>query len=124
MTDLATQADVILPAAAALESEGTIIDYLGRLKEVRKAVDPAGESRSNSDIIIAVAEAMGTSLKRPKDTEIKKALKGKVKTVFTPFKSDRNLGIDAEKFTEDITRSTVCGSRLLWLTEVEKTVAA
>jgi predicted molibdopterin-dependent oxidoreductase YjgC len=124
MTELATQADIILPSAAGLESEGTIIDYLGRLKEVRKTVEPAGDSKANSDIIIAIAEAMGTSVKKPKDTEIRKALKVKVKAVFTPFKRDRNLDIDAEKFTEDINWSTINGSRLLWLKEVEKGVTA
>ena len=124
MTELATQADVVLPAASALESEGTIIDYLGRLKEVKKAVDPAGESKSNSEIFIAVAEELGTSLKRSKDTEIKKALKGKVKATFSPFKRDKDLEIDTEKFTEDINRSTINGSRLLWLKEVEKAVTA
>ncbi len=124
MTDLASQADVVLPAAAAIESDGTMIDYVGRLKEVKKALDPAGEAKTNSDIFIAVAGAMGASLKMPKDTEIKKAMKGKVKAAFSPFKKDMDLEVEAEKFMEETNRSTINGSRLLWLKETEKAVTA
>jgi NADH dehydrogenase/NADH:ubiquinone oxidoreductase subunit G len=124
MTELGSEADVVLPAAAALESDGTIVDYLGRLKEVRKAVDPAGEAKTNSDILVAVAGAMGTSLKVPKESEIKKALKGKAKAAFSPFKKDKDLDVEAEKFMEDTNMSIVNGSRLLWLKETEKAVPA
>ncbi len=123
LTDLAAQADVVLPSTPALESEGTIIDYLGRLKEVRKAVDSVGESHAHADIFIGLAGAMGVSLKKAKDTDVKKALKTKVKVAFSPFKREKDLDIDGEKFTEDINRSVINGSRLLWLKETEKGVA-
>ncbi|MEJ2695468.1 MAG: molybdopterin-dependent oxidoreductase [Candidatus Sulfobium sp.] len=124
MTGLAKEADVVLPSAAALESGGTIVDYLGRLKEVKKAVEPAGDALPHSVIFTAVAKAMGASLKTPKDTEVKKALKGKVKASFSPFRKDKDLDVDVEKFNEDINMSTINGSRLLWLKELEKGVAA
>jgi predicted molibdopterin-dependent oxidoreductase YjgC len=124
LTDLAREADVVLPATPALESEGTIIDYLGRLKEVKRAVEPAGESISHADIFIGLAGAMGVSLKKAKDTDVKKALKTKAKATFNPFKKEKDLDIDVEKFTEDINRSAINGSRLLWLKETEKGVAA
>jgi len=124
MTDLAKEADVVLPSASSLESDGTMIDYLGRLKEVKKAVEPAGDSKTNSEIFIAVAKAMGASLKMPKDTEIKKALKGKVKASFSPFAKDKDLDVDVEKFNEEVNAATINGSRLLWLKELEKGVAA
>ncbi len=124
ITDLATQADIVLPSTAALESEGTIVDYLGRIKEVRKALKPAGGVMPASDIFVAVAAAMGSSLKKGKDTDVKKALKTKVKAAFSPFKRDKDLEIDGEKFIDEINRSTVNGSRLLWLKESEKAVVA
>jgi NADH dehydrogenase/NADH:ubiquinone oxidoreductase subunit G len=123
MTELANQADLVLPAASSLESEGTIIDYLGRLKEVNPACDPAGESKSNSEIFLSIAEAMGTSLKKVKDTDVKKAVKTKTKVSFSPFKRESGLDIDAEQFIDEIRTSTVNGSRLLWLKELEKAVA-
>jgi NADH dehydrogenase/NADH:ubiquinone oxidoreductase subunit G len=124
MTELAAEADVVFPAADALESEGSIIDFMGRLKEVKKTVEPAGEARTNSDIFVAVAKAMGSALKPVKDTEVKKALKTKAKPSFSPFKKDKNLDVDAERFVNDINKTTIDGSRLLWLKELEKTVAA
>lgn len=123
MTDLATQADLILPSAPALESDGTIIDYLGRVKQVNKACRPSVEAKQNTEIFLAVAAAMGTSLKMVKDTDIKKAAKAKVKVAFSPFKRDKGLDIDIEQFIDDMRKSTVIGSRLLWLQEVEKAVA-
>lgn len=124
MTDLAAQADVVFPSAASLESEGTIVDYLGRLREVKKAVEPSGEAQSNSDIFVAVAKAMGSALKPVRDTDVTKALKTKLKVAFSPFKRNKDLEVDAEKFTEEINKSAINGSRLLWLKEIEKTVAA
>ena len=124
LTDLAREADVVLPSTPALESEGTIVDYLGRLKEVKRAIDPAGESISHADIFIGLAEAMGVSLKKAKDADVKKALKTKVRASFNPFKKEKDPDIDVEKFTEDINRSAINGSRLLWLKETEKGVAA
>jgi predicted molibdopterin-dependent oxidoreductase YjgC len=123
MTDLATQADLILPSAPALESDGTIIDYLGRVKQVNKAIEPAGEAKPNTEIFMSVAAAMGTQLKMVKDTDIKKAAKAKVKVAFSPFKKEKGLDIDVEQFIDDMRTSTVNGSRLLWLQEVEKAVA-
>lgn len=123
MTDLATQADLILPSAPALESDGTIIDYLGRIKQVNKACRPSVEAKQNTEIFLAVAAAMGTSMKMVKDTDIKKAAKAKIKVAFSPFKRDKGLDIDIEQFIDDMRKSTVIGSRLLWLQEVEKAVA-
>jgi NADH dehydrogenase/NADH:ubiquinone oxidoreductase subunit G len=123
MTDLATHADIVLPSTPALESEGAIVDYLGRIKEVKKAVEPAGESRQHTVIFTDIAEAMGASLKPVRDTEIKKALKTKAKISFSPFKKDKGLDVDAGQFIEGINRCTINGSRLLWLAELKNTVA-
>jgi NADH dehydrogenase/NADH:ubiquinone oxidoreductase subunit G len=123
MTDLASSADLILPAATALESEGTIIDYLGRLRQVNQVCEPAGESKQNTEIFMAVADAMGASLKKLKDTDVKKAVKTKFKASFAPFKRDKGLDIDIQQFIDDMRICTVNGSRLLWLKEIEKAVA-
>ncbi|MHB8880979.1 MAG: NADH-quinone oxidoreductase subunit G [Thermodesulfovibrionales bacterium] len=120
MTDLALKADLVLPAAHPLETAGTIIDYMGVVKEIQKVVDPSGGARPNADIFIALAEALGGSLKMPKESDIKKAAKTKVKLSFSPFKRDQALDNDAGKLIEQTTRQTVNCSRLLWLKETEK----
>jgi NADH dehydrogenase/NADH:ubiquinone oxidoreductase subunit G len=122
MTDLATEADVVLPSTPSLETDGTIVDFLGRLKEVKASIEPAGEAKQNADIFADVSKAVGKVVKKPKDTEVKKAAKAKEKASFAEFKKDKGLDIDAEQFIEDINRSTVNASRLLWLKELEKAV--
>jgi NADH dehydrogenase/NADH:ubiquinone oxidoreductase subunit G len=125
MTDLALQADLVLPSAHALETEGTVIDYLGRMKEVHKVVEPSGDVRTDAAIIIGIAEAMGSVLKAPKDTEIKKALKVKAnKVTFSPFKRDAGLDETAGNLLEATQKATVQGSRLLWLKESCSVVTA
>jgi NADH dehydrogenase/NADH:ubiquinone oxidoreductase subunit G len=117
MSELAAQADLLLPSAHSLEAEGTIIDYLGRLREVSRVSEPAGDIRSDAAIIADIAEALGTTLKLPKETDIKKALKTKSKTVFSPFKREAGLDETAEGLLEAAQKSTVTGSRLMWLKE-------
>lgn len=124
MTDLALQADLVLPSTHALESEGTVIDYLGRVKEVHKVIEPSGEVRTDAAIILGIAEAMGAALKMPKDTDIKKALKTKAKVTFSPFKRDAGLDETAGRLLEATQKATVQGSRLLWLKESCSVVTA
>jgi NADH dehydrogenase/NADH:ubiquinone oxidoreductase subunit G len=119
MTDLAAQADIVLPSAAALESEGTIIDWLGRIKKVNRVCVPAGDAKQNGDIFMAVAGAMGASLKPAKEADIKKAVKTKSKTSFASFTKEEGLDADPAAFMQEINKATVNGSRLLWLKELE-----
>jgi predicted molibdopterin-dependent oxidoreductase YjgC len=59
-TATAAIADVVLPAAAgAFESEGTVTSSERRVQRVRRSKAPAGESREDLDIIVAMAKAMG-----------------------------------------------------------------
>jgi len=119
MTELATQADVVLPAAPALESQGTIIDWNGRIKKVNRASEPAGGARQNGDIFVAVAEALGSVLKPVKEADVKKAAKAKAKVVFSAFKKDTGHDVDAAALIEETNKTMVNGSRLLWLKELD-----
>jgi len=62
MTETASFADVILPAATFLEKEGTFTNTERRIQRVRKAVEPPGEARPDLDIIIALSAALGSEL--------------------------------------------------------------
>jgi NADH dehydrogenase/NADH:ubiquinone oxidoreductase subunit G len=123
MTDLATQADLVLPSTPGMESEGTMIDYLGRLKAVNRVCEPRGEAKPHADIFISIAKGLGKDLKMVKETEIKKAAKAKAKPVFGSFEKSKGLTMDAEAFLKEINRSTVNGSRLIWLEEIETATA-
>ncbi len=123
MTELVKQADIVLPSAAFLETSGTMVDYLGRLKCLCKAVEPAGEAKTHREIFIEIAKAIGKAIKEPKDTDIKKALKTKAKVTLKPFKKKEGLDVNPEEMIESINASVINGSRLLWLKETEKAVA-
>lgn len=122
LTELAKQADVVLPAAAYLEADGTIVDYLGRVKRVTKAVEPAGEARSHREIFVALSEAMGRPLKDAKESETKKLAKMKPVVTFNPFRHREFEGA-ANEIIQSMNMHVIDGSRLLWLTESEKALA-
>ncbi len=117
LTELAKQADVVLPSAAYLEIDGTMVDYLGRLKHVCKAVEPAGEAKSHREIFVDIAKAMGAEIKEAKESETKKFAKVKVKTTVAPFARKEGFDVKVDEMIESINASVINGSRLLWLKE-------
>jgi predicted molibdopterin-dependent oxidoreductase YjgC len=123
LTPLARQADVVLPSAAILESDGTIVDYLGRLKKVQKAVEPPGEAKTHGEIFTLLAKSLGSTMKIT-DAEIKKAAKVKKGTPsIVPYKKQEGLDIDPLMTIESLNYSIMNGSRLLWLKETERAIA-
>ncbi len=123
LTELAKQADVVLPSAAFLEASGTMVDYMGRLKYLCKAIEPAGQAMSHREILMAVAKAVGKDIKEPKDADVKKTLKAKPKVSLKPFKKKEGLDVNPQEMIESINASVINGSRLLWLKESEKAMA-
>ena len=117
MTELAKQADLVLPSAAIHESEGTVLDYLGRMKCANMAIEPAGEAAAHRDIFGHIADAMGVKMKEIKDTEISKLAKAGVKIVFSPFERKEGLDVNAAELIDQMNTSVINGSRLLWLKE-------
>lgn len=117
MTELAKQADIVLPSAAFLEASGTIVDYMGRLKCLCKAVEPAGQAMPHREIFMEASKVLGKEIKEPKDTDIKKALKAKPKISLKPFKKKEGFDVNPQGMIESINASVINGSRLLWLKE-------
>ncbi|MFF9118785.1 formate dehydrogenase subunit alpha [Streptomyces massasporeus] len=62
LSETARHADVVLPVASWLEKDGTFVNFDRRFQRVRPAVAPPGESRTDFDIVRAVATTMGVSL--------------------------------------------------------------
>ncbi len=61
-TETARLANVILPAASFAEKEGTFTNFEGRVNRVRKAIEPFGESLPDWEIILRLAEKIGSPL--------------------------------------------------------------
>ncbi len=59
LTETARLADVVLPAAAFAEKEGTFVNSDRRVLRVRKAVEPPGEAREDLVILQEIARRMG-----------------------------------------------------------------
>jgi NADH dehydrogenase/NADH:ubiquinone oxidoreductase subunit G len=123
MTELAGRADVVLPAATVFESQGSITDALGHLKQVRRACAPNGEARQDGDIFASLAEALGA----PLDTaEIRVGTPGppEEKAGLTAVSLRSGWYLDPARLGEAACRSLVRGSRLAWLSDKRTTGAA
>lgn len=119
MTELAKQADLILPAKASLESAGTIVDYLGRLKYLPAVVEPQVQARGNKEIFIELAGALGKTVKQPTEADVKKSMKVKIKADVKKFEKAEGMDVDGAEFIEAMNASVIAGSRLLWLKEAK-----
>ncbi|HDH05323.1 MAG TPA: 2Fe-2S iron-sulfur cluster binding domain-containing protein [Nitrospirae bacterium] len=117
MTELAKQADIVLPAATSLESEGTITNYLGKDKDVRKVIEPAGDSRQHKDIFIELSKAIGTELK---DTGEAKSAQEAGKPQFNPFEKKQGMDVKPADIIEASNAAVTGHSKLLWLKEAQK----
>jgi formate dehydrogenase alpha subunit len=62
LTETAKLADVVLPAASFAEKDGTFTNFEGRVQRVQKAIDPLGESLPDWEIILRLADKMGSPM--------------------------------------------------------------
>ncbi len=63
LTETAMLANVILPAASFAEREGTFTNMEGRVQKINKAIEPAGESKADWEIINELGRRMGAGFK-------------------------------------------------------------
>jgi formate dehydrogenase alpha subunit len=62
LSETANLAKVVLPAAGFAEKEGTFTNFEGRVSRVRKATAPPGDSLPDWEIILRLADRMGSPL--------------------------------------------------------------
>jgi formate dehydrogenase alpha subunit len=62
LTETAKLANVVLPASSFAEKEGTFTNFEGRVNRVRKAIKPIGESLPDWEIILRLADKMGSPM--------------------------------------------------------------
>jgi predicted molibdopterin-dependent oxidoreductase YjgC len=62
LTETARLASVVLPAASFAEKEGTFTNFEGRIQRVRKAIEPAGDSLPDGEIVRRLAGMMGSPM--------------------------------------------------------------
>ncbi|MGW0607687.1 formate dehydrogenase subunit alpha [Streptomyces sp. NPDC002640] len=69
LSETARRADVVLPVASWLEKDGTFVNFDRRYQRVRPAVPPPDGTRSDFDVVHALASAMGADLGCPTPAE-------------------------------------------------------
>jgi len=62
LTETAKLATVVLPATSFAEKDGTFTNLEGRAQSVRKAIKPVGDSLPDGEIILRLADGMGSPL--------------------------------------------------------------
>jgi formate dehydrogenase alpha subunit len=70
LTETAQYADVVLPAAAWAETEGTYTNSERRVQRVRQAIPPPGQAKQDWEIVCALAQAMGYPMHYASPAEI------------------------------------------------------
>ncbi len=65
LSETASLADVVLPAASFLEKDGTFTNFDRRVQRVRPALDSPGEARPDFEIIRAIGTELGVDLGCP-----------------------------------------------------------
>jgi formate dehydrogenase major subunit len=63
-------ADLVLPACASLEKDGTFVSTERRIQRIYKALDPLGESKADWEIIQLIANRMGGKWRYAHPSEI------------------------------------------------------
>ena len=102
------------------------MDYKGRLKHITRMVEPAGKSKPHFEILRELAKAMGKKdFAAIKEDDVKKAYKkAEPKPKLRPFKKRTELDVKPETILESVSSSLLAASRLYWLKETERTMAA
>jgi assimilatory nitrate reductase catalytic subunit len=101
MNETSRHADIILPGSLQEEEEGTVTTAEGRVVRIRRAVDPPGNARTDTSIILELAKRLGVEDKftygNSEDifNELRVASKGGTADYFgiTYQKIEDNMGI-------------------------------
>lgn len=118
-TELAGEADLVLPATTFFESSGSIIDWAGRMKHLHGLVKPFGQAKPHREIFISVAKQVGISLKQPAPQDLKKLINGgKINGGF--LKKDYDFDINSAELIELMNSTLLKESRIQWLKQIEK----
>ncbi|HUG80033.1 MAG TPA: molybdopterin oxidoreductase family protein [Bryobacterales bacterium] len=101
LNETAQHADIVLAGSLHEEEEGTVTTAEGRVVRIRKAVDPPGNARRDTDILLELASRLGAekqfSFQTPEDifNELRVASKGGTADYYgiTYEKIEANMGV-------------------------------
>ncbi len=124
MNALAREADIVLPMTTPFETDGTIIDFTGRLKSLARAIEPFADARTPSDTVKAISRRMGLKVKAAKTSDVKKLINTfNVDIEPSDFKRRDDLQFCPEKLIPLLNEAMINCSRLQWLEGMGRPVA-
>lgn len=118
LSDLAKEADIVLPASTYLESKGSIMSFSGKMKELNKATNPIGSSKQHKDIFIELSKILGNPIKESA-SNIKAAFGVSAKPVFSAFEKKKGIDANPAEIIESLNVNITNHSKLLWFKEAE-----
>lgn len=89
LTETARRAHLVLPAAGALEQDGTFTNGERRIQRVRPAVKPPGEARPDWEAVRELAVAMGAEWSYPSPAEVMDEIAAAAPALFGGVRYDR-----------------------------------
>jgi NADH dehydrogenase/NADH:ubiquinone oxidoreductase subunit G len=120
LTTLAMGADLVLPVTTSYESQGTIVDYRGGLRTLKRVIPPRGQSRMLREILQDTAKKMALGVKAAKTSDVKEHIRSfKVDSHAAPFRKRDHLKFEPNILVPAVNRTMIHNSRLSWLTETE-----
>jgi formate dehydrogenase major subunit len=93
-SETARYADLVLPAAASLEKDGTFTNTERRIQRIYKAMEPLGEAKADWEIIQLIANRMGGKWKYTHPSEIMDEV-ARLTPLFAGVSYDRLEGYDS-----------------------------
>jgi NADH dehydrogenase/NADH:ubiquinone oxidoreductase subunit G len=117
---LAMGADLVLPVTTSYESQGTIVDYWGALKTLKRVIPPRGQSKMLREILQDTAKKMALDVKAAKTSDVKEKIRSfKLDGHASAFRKRHDLKFEPNVLIPVVNTTMIHNSRLSWLTEEE-----
>jgi formate dehydrogenase alpha subunit len=109
-TETAELATVVLPAASFAEKEGTFTNFEGRVQRVRRAIEPAGGSLPDWQIVLRLAKRMG----HPMPYSTPRHVMDEIEELVPLYQHLTRIGLDTEDLEWAETESSFSERRRLY----------
>src|SRR5260370_34679221 len=90
-------ADLVLPACASLEKDGTFTNTERRIQRLYKAMEPIGESKSDWEIIQLIANRMGAKWNYTHPSDVMDEV-ARLTPLFPGVRDDRLEGLQSQQW--------------------------
>lgn len=123
ISGIAQYADILLPAAAFTECDGTIVDYMLRTRKLSKVCNPPGSAKPHREIFRMLSREIGTDIKAVRDHEVRSRIKTRSVRSLRPF-AKTLADAPAAAHSAGVDRDFIENSRLRWLNKKAQHIKA